>query len=100
MLCEQEYVLPDVKDRQYLITFHKHAKKMGMDVERYNKLKDRIGKIQQDLGRLRDPLALHLPMRTRFSGDSILDLSKEQSSYNNIIQKIQSMISSSRNTSA
>jgi hypothetical protein len=45
-----------VRDRQFLQTFHKRARKAGMDVQRYNQLKDQIARIQDDLDRLRDPL--------------------------------------------
>uniref|UniRef100_T1IW70 Calcium uniporter protein n=1 Tax=Strigamia maritima TaxID=126957 RepID=T1IW70_STRMM len=61
VLTKQEYILTDVKDREYLISFHKRAKKIGLDVHRYNELKDAIAKVERDLSRLRDPLFLHLP---------------------------------------
>ncbi|KAF4520368.1 hypothetical protein B566_EDAN012873 [Ephemera danica] len=61
VLTKQEYILPDVKDRQFLITFHKKAKKQGLDVHRYNELQDSIARIEADLRRLRDPLQIHLP---------------------------------------
>lgn len=53
--------MPDVRDRQFLITFYKQAKKIGLDVERYNELRDAITLIEKDISRLRDPLRLHLP---------------------------------------
>ncbi|XP_072940909.1 calcium uniporter protein, mitochondrial [Epargyreus clarus] len=61
VLTKQEYVLPDVKDRQHLLTLHKKAKKIGLDINQYNYLKDEIDKLQKDLARLRDPLQIHLP---------------------------------------
>ncbi|KAK6641496.1 hypothetical protein RUM44_013208 [Polyplax serrata] len=61
VLTKQEYILPDVKDRQYLITMHKRAKKVGLDLERYNIIKEQIYGIEYDLRRLRDPLQVHLP---------------------------------------
>ncbi|XP_045493331.1 calcium uniporter protein, mitochondrial isoform X2 [Colias croceus] len=61
VLTKQEYVLPDVKDRQHLIILHKKAKKIGLDINHYNQLKDEIDKLQKDLNRLRDPLNIHLP---------------------------------------
>lgn len=54
-------MLPEVRDRQFLLCFHKRARKVGLDVERYNNLKDRLASLQNDLERLRDPLALNLP---------------------------------------
>lgn len=61
VLTKQEYVLPDVKDRQHLLTIHKKAKKIGLDINHYNHLKDQINKLEKDLSRLRDPLQIHLP---------------------------------------
>ncbi|XP_065334289.1 calcium uniporter protein, mitochondrial isoform X1 [Cloeon dipterum] len=61
VLTKQEYMLPDVKDRQFLISFHKKARKNGFDVERYNELRDSIASVEDDLRRLRDPLQIHLP---------------------------------------
>nr|CAD7196684.1 unnamed protein product [Timema douglasi]CAD7398515.1 unnamed protein product [Timema poppensis] len=61
VLTKQEYILPDVKDRQHLIIFHKRARKVGLDLQRYNELKDNVSKIEADLRRLRDPLHIHLP---------------------------------------
>ncbi|KAL0840114.1 hypothetical protein ABMA28_015421 [Loxostege sticticalis] len=61
VLTKQEYILPDVKDRQHLLTLHKKAKKIGLDINHYNHLKDEIDKLEKDLNRLRDPLNIHLP---------------------------------------
>lgn len=61
VLTKQEYVLPDVKDRQHLIVLHKRARKVGLDLGRYNALKDNVSQLEDDLRRLRDPLQLHLP---------------------------------------
>ncbi len=54
----QDYLLPDVRDRQYLFTFHRRAKKVEWDVNKYNALRDGISKLELDLRRLRDPLRL------------------------------------------
>ncbi|XP_053603099.1 calcium uniporter protein, mitochondrial isoform X1 [Plodia interpunctella] len=64
VLTKQEYILPDVKDRQHLLTLHKKAKKIGLDINHYNHLKDEINKLEKDLARLRDPLQIHLPSPT------------------------------------
>ncbi|XP_055629568.1 calcium uniporter protein, mitochondrial [Toxorhynchites rutilus septentrionalis] len=61
VLTKQEYVLPDVKDRQHLITLHKSAKKAGVNLSEYNDIKRQIAEIEYDLRRLRDPLYMHLP---------------------------------------
>lgn len=34
--------MPDVKDRQHLLTLHKKAKKIGLDINHYNYLKDEV----------------------------------------------------------
>lgn len=53
--------MPEVKDRHYLITLYKRAKKKNFDVDTYNQLKRQIAEIEYDLRRLRDPLNLQLP---------------------------------------
>lgn len=63
VLTRQEYILPDVYDRQTLFGFHKQAHKIGLDVKRYNELKDSLAQIEEDLKRLRDPLQMHLPIK-------------------------------------
>ncbi|XP_046664646.1 calcium uniporter protein, mitochondrial isoform X1 [Homalodisca vitripennis] len=63
VLTKQEYILPDVRDRQHLIILHKRARKMGLDLEQYNALKDEMARTELDLNRLRDPLQVHLPPR-------------------------------------
>ncbi|XP_039293368.1 calcium uniporter protein, mitochondrial isoform X1 [Nilaparvata lugens] len=68
VLTKQEYLLPDVRDRQHLITLHKRANKIGLDVTRYNSLKDEIARIEHDLARLRDPLHLHVPPPSTAAG--------------------------------
>lgn len=61
MFLFQEYILADVRDRQHLLTLHKKAKKLGLDLNQYNQLKDQIRQVELDLRKLRDPLRLHLP---------------------------------------
>lgn len=53
--------MTDVKDRQQLLTLHKKAKKLGLDLNQYNQLKDQISKVELDLKKLRNPLRLRLP---------------------------------------
>lgn len=81
--------MPDVKDRQHLLTLHKKAKKIGLDLNQYNHLKEEVrynleptscsqiwfiynltiamfitfqkNKLEKDIARLRDPLQIHLP---------------------------------------
>ncbi|XP_059422769.1 calcium uniporter protein, mitochondrial [Carassius carassius] len=63
VLTRQEYIYQDARDRQYLLFFHKGAKRTCFDIEKYNKLKDAIAEAELDLKRLRDPLQLHLPVQ-------------------------------------
>ncbi|MBZ3877513.1 Calcium uniporter protein, mitochondrial [Sciurus carolinensis] len=42
VMTRQEYVYPEARDRQYLLFFHKGAKKSRFDLEKYNQLKDAI----------------------------------------------------------
>ncbi|XP_051945415.1 calcium uniporter protein, mitochondrial [Xyrauchen texanus] len=63
VLTRQEYIYPDARDRQYLLFFHKGAKRTRFDIEKYNKLKDAIAETEVDLKRLRDPLQLNLPIQ-------------------------------------
>ncbi len=60
VLTKQDYLLPDVRDRQFLFSFHRKAKKDLWDVENYNRLKDSLYDVERDLRRLRDPLRLRL----------------------------------------
>ncbi|CRK95893.1 CLUMA_CG009339, isoform A [Clunio marinus] len=61
VLTKQEYILPDVKDRQHLISLHKAAKKNGLDLNQYNEIKREIAEIEHDLRRINDPLYKNLP---------------------------------------
>ncbi|XP_013929667.1 PREDICTED: calcium uniporter protein, mitochondrial [Thamnophis sirtalis] len=63
VVTRQEYVYPDARDRQYLLFFHKGARKTRFDLEKYNQLKDAIAQAELDLKRLRDPLQVHLPVQ-------------------------------------
>jgi hypothetical protein len=54
-------MLPDVRDRQHLLTVHKRARKVGLDLEKYNHLKESIYQLESDLTRLRDPVNPFLP---------------------------------------
>ena len=49
----------DVRDREFLLFFHKKANKVGLDVAKYNQLRIDVNRIEGDLKRLRDPLRLH-----------------------------------------
>ena len=46
---------------------HKKAKKVGLDLEKYNKIKEQIYKIEHDLRRLRDPLQVRISFNTLLS---------------------------------
>ncbi|XP_029452453.1 calcium uniporter regulatory subunit MCUb, mitochondrial isoform X2 [Rhinatrema bivittatum] len=63
VLTRQDYVYPDVKDRQFLHYFYRKARKQHFDVDRYNKLKEDLAEAEENLRRLRDPLQLRLPIQ-------------------------------------
>lgn len=44
-----------------MLTLHKKAKKLGLDFNQYNQLKDQISKVELDIKKLRNPLRLKLP---------------------------------------
>lgn len=56
----KEYNLRDVKDRQYLLALYKKANKRGLDISKYNTLKQQIADVEYDLRRLHDPLYLRM----------------------------------------
>ncbi|XP_037514816.1 calcium uniporter protein, mitochondrial [Rhipicephalus sanguineus] len=78
VVTRQDYVLPEVRDRQFLISFYKFARRQGMDVSRYNALRDELYEIEEELRRLRDPLQKHLPVREL--GQPCKEEDKQQSS--------------------
>ncbi|XP_076636783.1 mitochondrial calcium uniporter [Colletes latitarsis] len=59
VLTKQEYMLPDVLNRRYLIALHKKAKQAGLDINRYNQLKDRAYELDTTLKVIRGPLYEH-----------------------------------------
>ena len=68
--CGQEYIVPDVKDREYLFSLHRLADKRHFDLDHYNALRDQIRLTEYDLQRLRDPLQLHLPATAYLDTDN------------------------------
>uniref|UniRef100_W8BKR8 Calcium uniporter protein n=1 Tax=Ceratitis capitata TaxID=7213 RepID=W8BKR8_CERCA len=60
-LTKSEYAFETVRDRLYLITMHKKAKRKNFDIEKYNLLKRELAEAEYDLRRLRDPINLQLP---------------------------------------
>lgn len=62
ILTKQDYVYQDAEDRQYLRYFYKGARKKQFNVEKYNKLKDELEQVEEDLRRLKYPNQLQLPL--------------------------------------
>ncbi|KAG7461770.1 hypothetical protein MATL_G00194570 [Megalops atlanticus] len=62
VLTKQDFSYPDSKDRQFLHHFYKAARKEHFDVQKYNKLKEEVAAVEEDLRRLRKPTQLQLPI--------------------------------------
>ena len=60
VLTRQDYLLPDVRDRQYLLNFHKRARKSEWDISKYNSLKEGICRAEVELSKLKDHTKLRL----------------------------------------
>ncbi|XP_045469771.1 calcium uniporter protein, mitochondrial isoform X2 [Harmonia axyridis] len=56
VLTKEEYILPSVTDRQKLLILHNRAKRMGLDLQRYNQLQEQLVKLNRRLAKLRNPL--------------------------------------------
>ncbi|NP_001087837.1 mitochondrial calcium uniporter dominant negative beta subunit L homeolog [Xenopus laevis] len=62
VLTRQDYVYPDIRERQLLNYFYKRAKTQRFDVKEYNRLQDEFAETEESLRRLRNPLRLGLPI--------------------------------------
>jgi len=51
-----------VRDREYLVTMHRKAKKLNFDIDTYNRLHTQLFQVEMDLKRLRDPLDARLSL--------------------------------------
>lgn len=65
VLTKEEYILQDVKNRQHLLTLHKKSKKLGLDLARYNQLRDQISTLELEIMRSKKKLRKNqLPRKT------------------------------------
>nr|XP_018916130.1 PREDICTED: calcium uniporter protein, mitochondrial [Bemisia tabaci] len=102
VLTKQEYVMPDVRDRQHLLTLHKHARKAGLDINEYNRLKDEVAEVQRHLNRLRDPLLpLHrLPPLAESPETPFSSFEAHHSKLERVKQQLRSLLSFSKDFSS
>ena len=47
---------PEARNRQFLISFHKKAKRHGFDIDKYNSLRNEIAKIEAQLEEIHQPI--------------------------------------------
>ena len=52
----QEYMYPDARNRQYLLSFHRRAKHDKFDVDKYNTTRETMAKLEHELDMLRNPI--------------------------------------------
>ncbi|XP_035282926.1 calcium uniporter regulatory subunit MCUb, mitochondrial-like isoform X1 [Anguilla anguilla] len=62
ILTKQEFAYAEAKDRKFLHYFYKAARRQGFDVNEYNKLKEEVAGVEDNLRRLRKQIQLRLPL--------------------------------------
>ncbi|KAM9836384.1 calcium uniporter protein, mitochondrial-like [Aulostomus maculatus] len=65
VLTRQDFICPKIKDRQFLHFLHRRASRRKFDVEKYNRLKEELAQVENDLQRLRSDAHLLLPANQR-----------------------------------
>ncbi|KAF7991233.1 hypothetical protein HCN44_002795 [Aphidius gifuensis] len=85
IMTRQEFMLPDVMNRRYLVALHKRARAVGLDLNQYNLLKERQHELETTLKIIRGPLYNHKTkvekkLRDRGKSSSSSSSSSESSS--------------------
>ncbi|XP_033161671.1 calcium uniporter protein, mitochondrial isoform X2 [Drosophila mauritiana] len=60
-VTKREYMMEDVKNREFSLSLYRNAKKVQFDVEHYNELKRKSAELEYNLRRINDPLNMQLP---------------------------------------
>ncbi|KAK5645708.1 hypothetical protein RI129_004172 [Pyrocoelia pectoralis] len=78
VLTKEEYILQDVKNRQHLLTLHKKSKKLGLDLMRYNQLRDQISTLELEIMQAKSKFRKNqLPRKASTDVNTKIEKSKE-----------------------
>lgn len=76
LLTKEEYVFPHVMDRQSLLQFYKNARGVGFDAQKYNRLKEELSDVNNELERIR--MLQRVPIEDDLSVERIVDAIKKK----------------------
>jgi hypothetical protein len=76
LMTRSDFEYITISDRLFLRQFYREAKRHSFDISLYNRLKNRLFYVHNDLARLRAPLSLSLPvppnpLKCKISGEEL-----------------------------